>query len=75
MYSFLLKKTEENFDWFTYSGRSLKITSSVTLEKGTKFGVRQSSDPDMVRVTIASNDRVYLVPLEKARALAKGTKR
>jgi hypothetical protein len=75
MYSFLLKKTDENFDWFTYGGRSLNITASVTLEKGAKFGVRQSSDPDMVRFTLASNDRVFLVPLEKARAIAKGTKR
>ena len=75
MYSFLLKRTEDDFDWFTYGGRSLKITASITLEKGTKFGVKQSSDPDMVRFTLASNDRVFLVPLEKARTIAKGLKR
>jgi len=75
MYSFLLKKTDESFEWFTYSGRTMKITASVTLEKGVRFGVRQSSDPDMVRFTLASNDRVFLVPLEKARSIAKGLKR
>jgi hypothetical protein len=75
MYSFLLKRTEEDFDWFTYSGRPLKIVANVTLEKGVKFGVRQSADPELVRFCLASNDRVYLVPLEKARSIAKGLKR
>jgi hypothetical protein len=82
MYSFLLEaapKGEEAYDWFVYKkGPTIALDfrgSPREITKGTKFGVRPSSNGKFVRLVFPGDvNRVITVPYEVAQKLAKGVK-
>lgn len=79
MYSFLLESRvlpEQSYDFFVYQGSPVDVDfrgRSITIEKGTKFGVRPSSNGKQIRL-IFPNDPTRVITIDQATAqkLARG---
>jgi len=80
MYSFLLEsriKGEDEYSFFTYK-KGPPITVDFRgqpreIKKGTRFGVRPSSNGKFVRLVFPGElTKVITVPMETAQKLAKG---
>jgi hypothetical protein len=87
MYSFLVIparmtaaiKPESHYDWFTYQAQkpvNLDFRGKpIQVTKGTKFGVRPSSNEKQIRLIFPDQPtKVFTLSLEQARQLAKGVK-
>jgi hypothetical protein len=82
MYSYLLDariKPESDYQFFTYNASKPVVVNfrgtSVVIEKGTRFGVRPSTNGKHIRM-IRPNEptRVITIDQETAERLAKGVK-
>ena len=83
MYAYLLEsriKPESDYEFFTYNGAKPVAVDfrgkPVTINKGTRFGVRPSSNGKHIRLVFPSDPtRVMTIDMETAETLAKGVKR
>jgi hypothetical protein len=83
MYAFLLMSRvlpEKDYEFFTFNG-SKPVTvdfrgNPITINKGTRFGVRPSSNGKHIRLVFPNDPtRVITIDLATAQSLAKGVKR
>jgi len=81
MYSFLIAriKPEEAYDFFTYKGKEPVTVEfrgkPIQIAKGTRFGVRPSSNGKHIRLIFPSDpNRVMTIDRAVAEKLAKGAK-
>lgn len=77
MYSCAAIKPNASYEWFTFKGKTpveLDFRGKpVSISKGTKFGVRKSTNGKFIRLVLGDDvNRVLTVNLEQAKALAKG---
>lgn len=79
MYSFLLESRvlpEQSYDFFIYQGRPVDVDfrgRTITIDKGTKFGVRPSSNGKQIRLIFPKDPtRVITIDQETAKKLARG---
>lgn len=83
MYSYLLRariKSEDEYDFFTFDGKKPVTVNfrghPVTITKGTRFGVRPSSNGKHIRLVFPNDPtRVITIDLPTAQELAKNVKR
>lgn len=83
MYAFLIEakpKDEGAYDFFTFTGKDpvpvVFRGQEYTVEKGTRFGVRPSSNRKFIRMIFPENkNRVFTLDQETAKRLAKGVTR
>lgn len=79
MYSFLLESRvlpEQSYDFFIYQGRPVDVDfrgRTITIDKGTKFGVRPSSNGKQIRLIFPKDPtRVITIDQATAQKLARG---
>lgn len=79
MYSFLLESRvlpEQSYDFFIYQGRPVDVAfrgRTITIDKGTKFGVRPSSNGKQIRLIFPKDPtRVITIDQATAQKLARG---
>lgn len=83
MFAYLLKSKilpNEHYDWFTYqSAKPVSIDyrgTPVKVSKGTKFGVRPSTNGKFIRLVFPDQiTKVFTIDLDTAKSLAKGVGR
>lgn len=83
MYAFLLEaapKDESHYDFYTYNGKEpvgvVFRGQEYTVDRGTRFGVRPSSNGKHIRMIFPDNkNRVFTLDLPTAQKLAKGVAR
>jgi hypothetical protein len=83
MYSYLLKarvKPESDYEFFTFNGTKPVTVDfrghPITISKGTRFGVRPSSNKKHIRLVFPNDPtRVLTIDLDTATELAKAVKR
>lgn len=68
---------ETDYDWFTFKGAKPVTVSfrgkDIEIKKGTKFGVRPSTNGKQIRLIFPEDkNRVLTIDLETAQRLAKG---
>ncbi len=78
MYSYLVTariKGKDEYQFLIYNGPKLELPFrgiEVPLEKGTKFGVRPSSNGKHIRLVMGDDvNRVFTIPPEVAQKIAK----
>lgn len=79
MYSFLLESRvlpEQSYDFFIYQGNPVDVDFRgriITIDKGTKFGVRPSSNGKQIRLIFPKDPtRVITIDMDTAKKLARG---
>jgi len=83
MYAFLLTaapKDESHYSFYTYRGKNpVTVTfrgHEYSVAKGTRFGVRPSSNQKLIRMIFPENkNRVFTLDLDTANRLANGVGR